>query len=188
MNSSRTKNKYCGKTTFNIAAIVMIAIALLIITGCANDSEKSPADESAPVQAENGDSAVFSAAEIASAEDVIKGYFQALSDCATKAALALQTPIHSEGESVFPVDTQFIVKNIVYDKDSKQLDHYMNGGRGAEYGLSPENVIVLVCDFEVIKGPGADPDGFEDGVYEDWSMILIRESRNAGWLIDDQGY
>ncbi|MGM9613733.1 MAG: hypothetical protein ACI3XZ_09510, partial [Butyricicoccus sp.] len=54
---------------------------------------------------------------------------------------------------------------------------YLKNGRGAENGVNPQNVLVLLCDFTI--------DGEE---HPDWSLIFIRDSAQAAWRLDDQGY
>ena len=54
---------------------------------------------------------------------------------------------------------------------------YLQHGRGAENGVDPENVLVLLCDFTV--------DGDE---HTYWSLIFIRDSAQGAWRLDDQGY
>ncbi|MGI6596214.1 MAG: DUF4829 domain-containing protein [bacterium] len=39
-----------------------------------------------------------------------------------------------------------------------------------------------------IEYPLKDGGPWNEGVYENWSMILIRDDKNSPWLVYDQGY
>lgn len=54
---------------------------------------------------------------------------------------------------------------------------YLQNGRGAVHDVSPENVLVLLCDFTV-----------EGDSHTSWSLIFIRDSEDGPWRLDDQGY
>ena len=71
--------------------------------------------------------------------------------------------------------------------DEKLCKHdreiYMGHGRGNVNGVKEENVIVLHCNFDI-----DDKASGQDGDYLNWRMILIRNSANGDWRVDDQGY
>ncbi len=77
------------------------------------------------------------------------------------------------------VATSRTLTRLYYNDDWCQWmrNSYLSNGHGATNGVKPENVIVLSCDFAV--------DGDE---HTNWSMILIRDSKDGAWRIDDQGY
>ena len=54
-------------------------------------------------------------------------------------------------------------------------------------GTKLKNVIVFKVKFNV-KYPKGVSGPFNEGDYEDWNMILVREDDYSPWLIDDQGY
>lgn len=66
------------------------------------------------------------------------------------------------------------------EKSAKDRESYMLYGMGQINGVKPENVIVLHCDFEIKEEPFT-------GNYSSWKMILIRDSTEGTWRVDDQG-
>ena len=65
-------------------------------------------------------------------------------------------------------------------------DSYLRNGRGAGNGAARENVIVLHSDFTT---DGSPPGGFNpNDKYTGWNWILIRDSENGAWRVDDYGY
>lgn len=54
---------------------------------------------------------------------------------------------------------------------------YLQNGHGAENGVDPENVLVLLCDFTI-----------DSEEHPEWSLIFIRDSVQSAWRLDDQGY
>jgi hypothetical protein len=73
--------------------------------------------------------------------------------------------------------------SIDYDSQDSVRKSYKPGGKYVE----PENIIVFKVSFHIdypdkVTGP------WNEGVYENWSMILIRDDKNSPWLIYDQGY
>ena len=76
-----------------------------------------------------------------------------------------------------------------YDEESssRQIESYMEFGRGSINGVNRENVIILFSNFETDSSVTGGP--FEPNmIYEDWMWILIRDSENHPWRIDDWGY
>ncbi|GFZ30280.1 hypothetical protein CSC2_08060 [Clostridium zeae] len=76
-----------------------------------------------------------------------------------------------------------------YDEEkSKSLSEgYMKNGRGSVNGVKPENVIVLLSNFDV-DGSGNNPVLTPNSTYSDYQWILIRDSKDSDWVIDDKGY
>ena len=67
------------------------------------------------------------------------------------------------------------------------IEWYMVSGRGSINGAMQENVIVLHSNFST--GARSGDYGFSPGSrYEDWNWILIRQTKNSPWAIDDWGY
>ena len=64
---------------------------------------------------------------------------------------------------------------------------YMTSGMGSVNGVGADNIIILLSDFYV-SPTGACPSLNPDSVYQNWSWILIRDSSNSAWRIDDWGY
>jgi len=76
-----------------------------------------------------------------------------------------------------------------YDEDWSNLfiESYMTAGRGSVNGVSRENVIVLLSNFEVNFSRG-DGSLNPNSTYYHWSWILIRDYENGPWRVDDWGY
>jgi hypothetical protein len=73
------------------------------------------------------------------------------------------------------------------EKSNRQIESYMTGGRGAGSGISKDNVIVIYSDFSV-DSSGGDGSLNPNSTYTDWCWILVRESREGAWRVDDFGY
>jgi len=81
------------------------------------------------------------------------------------------------------------LKKIWYDesRSDSQVEGYLSNGRGSINGVKQENVIVLFSDFYV-DSSGGDGSFNPDSTYTDWNWILIRESIDGQWKVDDWGY
>jgi hypothetical protein len=75
-----------------------------------------------------------------------------------------------------------------YDEENSEnaVESYMRTGRGRTNGISEENVIVLFSNFKA--GSRADMTFNRNSIYEEWMWILIRDSENDSWRVDDWGY
>jgi len=62
----------------------------------------------------------------------------------------------------------------------------MRSGGGRTNGVSRENLIVLFSNFKA--GTRAEMPFNRNFIYEEWIWILIRDSKNDPWRIDDWGY
>ncbi|MDD4766113.1 MAG: M56 family metallopeptidase [Desulfotomaculaceae bacterium] len=82
------------------------------------------------------------------------------------------------------IATSRTMERIWFDKEActKMRSSYMQYGNGSINGVKEENVIVLLCDFEI-----KDYSSFE-GKYPSWNLIFIRENGESSWVLDDQGY
>jgi len=67
------------------------------------------------------------------------------------------------------------------------IDEYMASGRGSTNGVKAENVIVLRSAFTV-DSTGGDGSFNPNSTYDDWNWILIRDSKDGSWNVDDWGY
>jgi len=76
-----------------------------------------------------------------------------------------------------------------YDEDSsyRSIEIYMTSGRGRVNDVVRENVIVLLSDFKV-DSSGGDGSFNPNSTYYNWAWILIRDSENDSWRVDDWGY
>ena len=73
------------------------------------------------------------------------------------------------------------------EKSDEFIKGYMSNGNGAVNGVDKENVIVLLSDFYV-NPIGSDGSFNPDSIYSNWNWILIRDSANDEWIVDDWGY
>jgi len=76
-----------------------------------------------------------------------------------------------------------------YDESHSDLEiqSYIENGRGAINGVAEENVIALLSNFDVDES-GGDGSLNPNFTYTDWNWILIRDSKDGGWTVDDWGY
>ena len=104
----------------------------------------------------------------------------------------------NEAEIKSAVDTVLIkfkdfdgcdLKKIYYDesKSDSQVEGYLSNGRGSDNGAKKENVIILFSDFYV-DSSGGDGSFNPDSTYTNWMWILIRDSADDKWKVDDWGY
>ncbi|MEG0775085.1 DUF4829 domain-containing protein [Clostridium sp.] len=86
----------------------------------------------------------------------------------------------------FPACT---LTKVWYDEEKSNIfvKGYMSNGRGRGNGVSPENVIILLSNFDV-DGSGNNPVLDPNSTYTEYQWILIRDSKTSEWKIDDQGY
>lgn len=70
------------------------------------------------------------------------------------------------------------------DKFSKL---YLESGKGSINGVKPENVIVLLSNFDV-DDSGDNPVLNPDSTYENYQWVVIRDNNTSDWRIDDWGY
>ncbi len=119
-------------------------------------------DEPESINAIIGQSAKFTEEEITRAIDIVKNNFE------------------------FPAAT---LTKIWYDEEKSDflVTVYLKNGRGSVNGVKPENVIILLSDFDV-DGSGDNPVLNPDSTYTDFQWILIRNSKTSDWIIDDCGY
>lgn len=78
---------------------------------------------------------------------------------------------------------------IYYDenKSNTAIENYLQFGKGSENKVEPENIIVLLCDFDVdnsgdntVLNPGE--------TYTNYNFILIRDGKSSNWKVDDWGF
>lgn len=130
----------------------------------------------------------FTPDEIASARTVVEEYFRAKTQKDSEAALAtLTTRNHVPAAQLFGSE-QISLKNVRYDSTRYARTAYIENGAGQESGTSLENVIVFYVDYQVSFPEGVHTTAYNEGLYTDWSVILVRDDPSSPWLIDDQGY
>ncbi|MHC1683059.1 MAG: DUF4829 domain-containing protein [Clostridiaceae bacterium] len=73
------------------------------------------------------------------------------------------------------------------EKSNQEIESYMKYGRGSVNGVKPENVIILLSNFDV-DSSGGDGSLNPNSTYGDYNWILIRDSETGKWKVDDRGY
>lgn len=86
----------------------------------------------------------------------------------------------------FPAST---LTKVSYDEETSNelVNVYIQYGKGSVNGVKPENVIVILTDFDV-DDSGDNPVLNPSSTYTDYQWILIRDSKTSDWIIDDWGY
>ncbi|NMA83439.1 MAG: DUF4829 domain-containing protein [Epulopiscium sp.] len=86
----------------------------------------------------------------------------------------------------FPAST---LTKIWYNEEESNrfTKFYLESGRGSVNGANPENVIVLLTNFDV-DDSGDNPVLNPGSTYENFQWILIRDDKTSKWIIDDSGY
>ncbi len=129
----------------------------------------------------------FTDEELRAATDVIEEYFRALIAKDDKAILEKLTPrFNAPNTRLYGEETITLISS-QYRLDDPMRYNYIQNGRGKINGTKLKNVIVFKVKFNV-KYPKGVSGPFNEGDYENWNMILVREDENSPWLIDDQGY
>lgn len=79
--------------------------------------------------------------------------------------------------------------NLWYDEEKSNdfIKGYLSNGKGSVNGVKPENVIVLLSNFDV-DSSGGDGSLNPNSTYSNWNWILIRDSKTGNWRCDDWGY
>jgi len=132
----------------------------------------------------------FTEEEVAAARAVVEEYYRAVAAKDAEAILATMYPqehltmerVKSGNVRLFGTEKRTLL-SIDYDSQDSMRKSYKPGGKYVE----PENIIVFKVSFN-IDYPDKDTGPWNEGVYENWSMILIRDDKNSPWLIYDQGY
>ena len=78
---------------------------------------------------------------------------------------------------------------LTYDEEfcKREVESYMNNGKGSSNGVKTENVLILKSSFDSVRPKG--DRGLTTGItYNGWIWILIRDSENGNWKVDDWGY
>lgn len=73
------------------------------------------------------------------------------------------------------------------EKSNSSVEGYLQYGRGAKNGVNPENVIILLSNFDVDDSGDILPLN-PNSTYTNYNWILIRSSKRSKWRLDDRGY
>jgi hypothetical protein len=128
-----------------------------------------------------------SSQEVAAAQSVVEEYFRACEVKDSQAILKTLTPQHnSPNIELFGEETKTLL-TIDYKPEDPMRQWYITSGNGSVNDVREENVIVFRVSFN-IEYPEGVIGAWNEGKYEDWSIILIRDDKDSPWLIDDQGF
>lgn len=132
----------------------------------------------------------FSDDEVAAAMNVVQEYFKAANEKGTRGELNTLTAWHNAPNVILTSDSDVILtlNNIQYDANDPGREEYVESGGGSVNNTSVDNVIVFRVDYDVSIPQGKNAGAYNEGNYNDWKMILIRDGKNGKWLIDDMGY
>lgn len=132
----------------------------------------------------------FSDDEVAAAKAVVEEYFRAANEKGARGELNTLTAWHNAPNVILTSDSDVILtlNNIQYDANDPGREEYVESGRGSVNNTSVDNVIVFRVDYDVSIPQGKNAGAYNEGNYNDWKMILIRDGKNGKWLIDDMGY
>lgn len=128
-----------------------------------------------------------SSQEVAAAQSVVEEYFRACVEKDSQAILKTLTPEHNRPNTVLFEEETKTLLTIDYDPEDPMRQVYITTGRGSSNGVREENVIVFRVSFNIDYPEGV-TGVWNEGKYEDWSIILIRDDKDSPWLIDDQGF
>ncbi|MBP1919268.1 DUF4829 domain-containing protein [Youngiibacter multivorans] len=141
----------------------------------------------------DGNDLIFDSGKLAESL-VEKGAIFRLSEITIEAGKSLKFSEEEVTEAINLVKTEFHfpsanLTKLIYDEETSErlIKGYMENGKGSVNGVDPKNVIILLSEFHV-DGSGKNPVLNPNSTYTDYQWILIRQSENSDWIIDDQGY
>jgi len=143
----------------NVIVYVLITTIFILLSACADDTGKI-----GDIEVDIGSSSIFSRDEIMDAAKVITEHFSFNFNGCT-------------------------LTHLWYNEEQSEnmLNAYMTNGRGSINGVDRKNVIVILSNFDV--GTSGHSPSLDSGTtYEKWNWILIRDSKNDSWRVDDSGY
>lgn len=81
------------------------------------------------------------------------------------------------------------LKGITYDEEKSNygIDSYFENGNGATSNIERDNVIILLSSFYVSKFSN-NPVLNRGCTYTEYQWILIRDSKEGPWIIDQWGF
>lgn len=127
----------------------------------------------------------FSEEEVEAARAVVEEYYRAIAVKDDKAILNTLTPKHNHPNEVFYGEGTRTLMSVEYNSDDPMRESYVRYGQGSINNIKIENVIVFKVSFSIEYPEGVS--GSFEGVYPNWSIILIRDDKDSSWLIDEQG-
>lgn len=198
-------------------AVIVVLIALPLMSGCSPDEKAGPAVQPAKSSIGTVSPAGYTAAatnsvqpsvaaatdiapterplpefpdqDITAARAVVREYFRAVEARDKDAIIKTMTDRNAGPNVVYFGDETRTLLDIRYDSQDRVRAQYVQPGMaGYENGTSIDNVIVFRVSFDVQLPSGSESSPFDEGVYKDWNIILVRKDASHPWLIDDQGY
>jgi hypothetical protein len=129
-------------------------------------------------------------AEVNEARAVVVEYYRAVAEKNAEAILATLYPreqltiesVKNGSIKLYGTETCTLI-SIDYDPQDEKRASY----RPSNHHISAENIVVFKTSFN-IDYPLKDGGPWNEGIYNNWSMILIRDDENSPWFIYDQGY
>jgi hypothetical protein len=131
---------------------------------------------------------LFTNFEVADARAVVDKYFDAINSGKKADHDAVWTP---QRRTMRGDDAPAVILSdieISYDPNDPMRENYIKYGNGSVNGAMLENVIVFRANFTVTPTNGTDAGAWNIGRYEKWGVILIRDSADVEWYVDDNGY
>lgn len=132
----------------------------------------------------------FKDSEVTEARAVVEEYFRAVAAKDAEAILATMYPhenltlesVNNGSVQLYGTETRTFL-SINYDSQDEKRKSY----RPNSHRIGDKNIIVFKVSFN-INYPLKDGGPWNECIYENWSMILVRDTENDPWLIYDQGY
>ncbi len=130
--------------------------------------------------------------DIQKAKTVVEKYYNAMVEKDADAIFSLMYPRNGISKkeydngniSFFEKETTTLVK--IHEYDIQNLLRRSYSEERPE--IESENIIVFKVDFEVKLSKDDKNSCWSEGMYYDWSIILVRTDEYSPWLIFDQGY
>lgn len=123
----------------------------------------------------------FTDKEIADAKEVVEQYFKAMDDKNEDAYWALWKRGKPVKNTAKLADVAVTVKDIRYYSQDRTRAHYAQN-------TAIENIIVFRCNFNIHYPDGIAKSAWNEGDYNNWNVILVRDNANTRWVIQDVGY
>ncbi|MEG1481743.1 DUF4829 domain-containing protein [Clostridium sp.] len=121
-------------------------------------------------------------------EIVVENYFKYQNDKDKEKLLTTLTKWHNGPNVVWGFENlkKINLESISEETDKAVIEGYITHGRGMDNGTTLENLKVYNVKYDVkYKDDSEGPE--KSGTYEKW-FYVIRENKDAPWLIDDFGY
>lgn len=132
----------------------------------------------------------YSDEEVASARAVVEKFYRAIEKKDADAVLATlymkEGLIPEKAKDGYALSFDRVNRTLVsitYDSQDQMRKTYRPGN----LKITADNIIVFRTSFD-IHYLGNDEGAWNEGRYNNWAMILIRDNAKSPWLIYDQGY